>query len=415
MKLNFPKQMSKARKMVVLAALLAPVAATAAPPAPTFGLSVARTKIGDSFGDTLYGGGQHGLARVGSQLYVTYTVPEGPGIVAVRLGRSLDGGLTWLSSPVVVRNTFISAYWAPISEYGAPLAIGPDPAGAGYYRVHVIYSYWDQVNPSSIYYTYATLNSATGSLGAFSSPVAISGQACAGSGEIGIAADGTGGVHVAYVGTADGCSGTASGILYSHSTDYGASFAEAGVLVAPNGRFPALAADAAGDVFLAYAMNTSSGAYVARRPAGAPAFGAPVLATSTGGAEVSIACADGNRVYLAWVYDSQVMQTTYHLASSTNGGATWSIANGPPVGNCLFAPSVALGATGGIGIAWTDYCTSQGGFVRSTDGGSSWSTPAVISSAYEVGGLLFDDAGKASIAFVGAGWAGEAVYFTKEK
>jgi len=401
---------SNAWNAAVLAALLAPVAAEAGkpapPPAPTFGLSVAQTKVGDSFGDTLYGGGGHNMARVGTQLYVAYTVRDGPDgsyPVTVRLGRSPDGGLTWLSSLVVVHTT-------GIAEYGAALAIGPDPAGAGRYRIHVVYEWSSYPVADSLFYTSATLDASTGNIGAFSSPVVISGAAYGGfSGEIAVAADGVGGVHAAYVATADGYGGTASGIVYSHSADYGASFAESGLLVAPNGRFPSFAADAAGDVFLAY--DSGAGSYVAKRAAGASAFASPVLATSTGGEDITIACLDGDHVYLGWVWDSQAPQTTYHLARSTNGGATWSTTNGPSIGNCLFAPSVAVSA-GAVGIAWTDYCSFRGGFARSTDGGSSWSTPAVIPSMPWAANLLLDDAAKANIAFVGMT---DAVYFTKEK
>ncbi len=407
--------MQALRRTLMAVVVLAPALASAGKPGgggttgPAFvtAFTTARPKIADPVGDNaLYGGGQHAMQLAGNQLVVAFPDYQDDG-QSVWVARSLDGGATWLPAAR-------AGFGSGISSTGAPLAIGPDPAGAGKYRVHVIWMARPvNTTAASIYYAYATLDPSLGknALGYFSYPVNVTGGAIASSyGELTVAADGMGGVHIAAGGWVDG----APGVMYSRSADYGATFVETGVLVAPGAGRPALAATATGEAFLAYEL--SPGSYVARRAQGAAAFDAPVLVTPTGRAEISLAAADANRLYLAWVYDEAPLYSSrYHVARSTDGGQSWAIFHSATAGLSLFGPSIAVSATGTVGVAFSDYGTDIGTYVRSTDGGVTWSGPATIAPMTWGATLLFDAAGKANLAFVESANGGGAIYFAKEK
>lgn len=363
------------------------------------GLTTSRAKIADPVTqNALYGGGQHSMQVAGTQLVAAF--PDFAG-QSVWIARSLDGGATWLPSQLAVRAQPV------IRGVGSPLAIGPDPAAAGRYRVHVVFDGADAAGASVVLHAYATLDPALGAagLGGFSQPVPVG--STGGGGEIAIAADARGGVHV--VSTAGG------GVVYGRSADYGTSFVETNTLVTQYGAVPAIAATATGDVFVAF--GDSAGAYVARRTFGAPAFDSPVLAAAANG-ELSLAAADSSRLYLSFVGGG-----TFHVARSVDGGQHWTTSDGPrlmcgtaPCGG-LYGSSVAVSATGAVGVATADYGPDLGFYARSTDGGASWGAATTIAGVSWGTTLTFDAAGKANLAFVHTpeGETASAAYFTKEK
>jgi hypothetical protein len=82
-------------------------------------------------------------------------------------------------------------------------------------------------------------------------------------------------------------------------------------------------------------------------------------------------------VYTAW--DDGVRM---RFGRTTDRGATWRGAGNDPVGTILavdsFAPALAVGDDGTVFITWV--AGSQVKFVKSTDGGDSFSAPAVLAS-----------------------------------
>jgi hypothetical protein len=83
------------------------------------------------------------------------------------------------------------------------------------------------------------------------------------------------------------------------------------------------------------------------------------------------------RVYIAWDKGSELA-----FARTTNRGATWTGVGTQPVGASLafdsFAPSIAVGDDGSVNIFWIAGGTIK--FVRSTDGGQSFSAPGIVAS-----------------------------------
>jgi hypothetical protein len=82
-------------------------------------------------------------------------------------------------------------------------------------------------------------------------------------------------------------------------------------------------------------------------------------------------------VYIAWDKGPELA-----FARTTNRGATWTGAGTQPVGASLafdsFAPSIAVGDDGSVNIFWIAVDTIK--FVRSTDGGNTFSAPQVVAS-----------------------------------
>ncbi len=82
-------------------------------------------------------------------------------------------------------------------------------------------------------------------------------------------------------------------------------------------------------------------------------------------------------VYIAWDNGSQLA-----FARTTNRGTSWTGAGAQPVGASLasgsFSPSIAVGDDGAVNIFWIS--GSAINFVRSTDGGGSFSAPQTVAS-----------------------------------
>jgi hypothetical protein len=86
-------------------------------------------------------------------------------------------------------------------------------------------------------------------------------------------------------------------------------------------------------------------------------------------------------VYGAWD-DGTPTQAALRFARTTDQGASWRGAGGDPVGTALsndsFSPELAVAADGTVYIVWTNGIDMK--FVKSTDGGETFSNPAVVAS-----------------------------------
>ncbi len=184
--------------------------------------------------------------------------------------------------------------------------------------------------------------------GTFSSPLNLSNNPGGSANGAQVGVDSTGNIYVAWF---DGSSGT-PGIFFRRSTDGGATFSSAMSQPATQGAL--MAVDPAGKIYLAWTANDSSG--IARLV----------------------------------------------FSRSLDGGATFSnpltISN-PSV--TAIPGATALDASGNINVAWTEAAPPQGPdtiyFSRSTDGGTTFSSPSQVTNSsgpmFRVAGLAVDASG----------------------
>jgi len=390
--------------VLLLAAVALPALAKppAPPPAPTFGVSGPWTKIADAGwgNDPTYGDG-HNIVASGNEIYVAFSSDDTywSTDLYIWVARSLDGGVTWEHNALVAHS--------PTVEWnGAGLAIGPDPTNPGGRRLHVV---WGDIAPGSdgnanIMYSYAPLDP---QLGAFSAPVALNGAIQAAAYSRNIAADPLGGVHVVFGGW-DPTTYT-GGNYYSRSADGGTTFAEVATYFGTDGNYPAIAADAAGDVFVAHKVYPAVAYY--RRLAGEAAFRGPVIISGIFDDEPNVAAFDANHVYI-----SGSVSGGSGVASTANGGlnpSDWTVHQ--VTTTSAWSPKVACDATGAVGLAWLTTGPVVY-FSRSMNGGATWSTPG---AAFTFRGgddvrdvnLTFDASGKALLDIA----RNSTIAFTKEK
>ena len=137
---------------------------------------------------------------------------------------------------------------------------------------------------------------------------------------------------------------------------------------------PGSATDATGPV-IGIAMYKSSD--------GGRSWGLPTLIHSSGGDDKQWAAGDWNptspyfgRVYVVWDGGNLL------FARTTNQGATWigtgASAAGSSIAPNSFAPSICVARDGTIYVAWISGTTIS--FVKSADGGNSFSAPSVVAS-----------------------------------
>src|SRR6266571_3942527 len=99
----------------------------------TFGITSAKTKIGEGASGWIptYGPGKH-MAVIGSTVHVVHTRDNVFGEVEIVLERSFDDGLTWEAADVIAHS---SAY----RGNGAAMDIAPDPMNNTQKIIHVIW------------------------------------------------------------------------------------------------------------------------------------------------------------------------------------------------------------------------------------------------------------------------------------
>lgn len=373
----------------------------------SFGVTAPKTKVGDGFlyatrsWISTYGPGNSIIVN-GNEVYAAITADNVhyafPGEVEVRFCSSLNRGSSWGRCTAIATGQY--------DGYGASIAIGPDPLNPGQRLLHVV---WGDMS-GGIYYvrgTYAgtTMNS---SVWNWSAPVLINGTVFAEPYTRSIAADGQGGVHIAYSGFR---SDVGPGVYYSKSSDSGISFEETGTLVAtPAGTEPTIAADAAGNVFVAW-----QGLGFSKRLAGSSSFTAPIIIDGGLGASwCSMAVYDMNTICA-----SSENNTSVYISCTRNGGNTrfdWTqniVASGAgDRTNLVFGPGGVLNMIwlGKDGSTWSIY------FSRSSNFGSSWTPPVPVAESpgdYYDAKVAIDDLGKVYILYPEDD--SEIVYFTKEK
>jgi hypothetical protein len=180
--------------------------------------------------------------------------------------------------------------------------------------------------------------------------------------------------------------------------DGGASWAEAAPLALLPGwagtSDPAVAFDNAGaayDIALPFGPGADTpliGIAVYRSPDGGRTWSRPLLIHESNQDDKQGAVGDTNpsspfygNVYAAWD-DGTPTLAALRFARTTDHGATWRGAGNDSVGTALsndsFSPELATAKDGTLYIVWTNGVDMN--FVKSTDGGETFSNPAVVAS-----------------------------------
>lgn len=150
---------------------------------------------------------------------------------------------------------------------------------------------------------------------------------------------------------------------------------------------PTLAWDAAGNVYLvglafAPGANTLIGMAIYQSADGGRTWSAPNLIHQSPGDDKQWAAGDNDsasphfgHVYVVW---DDLNAGTLAFARSVDNGATWTgtagQGAGAALGNNSFAPQVSVAADGSVYVVWV--AGSDIMFVKSTDGGGSFTAPA---------------------------------------
>ncbi len=352
----------------------------------SFGITAPYTKVGGRAAP-LWNPSQTHVAVSGNDVYVAYGETTAAGDNEVLVGHSSDGGLTWDAGTVV-------AHGPGLVPTGA-VAVSADPSAPGAVIVHVVYgAMTDAYGNGSIYYTHLRA-------GAWSAPVLVSYASTAVADSGAVAASPSGHVSIVYA--------ASSMIRRSESGDGGDNFyVQDGIVSGQSGSRPSVALDAADDEFVAWADN--AGIWFARRNYRAFDFGAPVYAgnTNKGGSPVLVSL-DANQLYIAYDWGMALGSYGIALSASTDGGVTFTSRNVTTTQTGHVG--LVVGSTGVLSLAY-----DANGIVlqRSTNGGSSWTSPvavdAALGSEYPSLALV---AGKVVVAYDKS--PGQAVYLTKEK
>jgi hypothetical protein len=285
--------------------------------------------------------------------------------------RSTDGGATF-SAPVKLHAT---------GSYAHQSAFTIDPTG----RIFVVWSGRTIADPSPrIYFAKSTDGGAT-----FSAPVAVNGT----TGYAvfpNVAADRNGNLVVGWF----DLSGTAPVVGWSRSTNAGTSFSTPVPVYDTPVVFtrPGVAIDSKNNAYLAWTQQTSSASVIrlAVSKAGA-AFGSPTTVTDAAALSFApdLAIAPDDGVGLAYyaraVVDGTAQNRRIAFQRSTNGGTSF----GAPVllssaADQAYAPSLAYEASGALDVAWEEFdandVQSDVFLARSTDGGATFSAPVNVSA-----------------------------------
>lgn len=201
-----------------------------------------------------------------------------------------------------------------------------------------------------------------------------------------VAVDSNGTIYVAW----EDDTAAGSNVLLSRSTDGGATFSTPlNLSNASNYSFnPRIAISSSGNVNVVWEYETSANTDImfSRSTNAGVSFSAPIeLSTDPGDSENPQVSSDtSGNIYVVWENDEGNLGVSF--SRSSDGGATFSA---PAVLSTntsgSYSPEIALGPTGNLGIVWEDAAqlTSDISFSYSADHGATFSTP--LSLSYHTG------------------------------
>jgi hypothetical protein len=331
-------------------------------PAPEFGITTDGIKLGNVKVDT-WRNGYHGLIVDGSNIYAVrvgglFSEAE------VVMDKSNDGGLTWLNSTGIARDSGIQGY-------GSGIAINPVTKS-----LHYVWAYGGPTY-NGVYYGNGTITARVN--GSVTNYEADSPS---------IAVDGNGVIHILFTDFVS--------IYYTSSSDSGLTFSEPAAIA--TGLWYSFNADSAGNLYLVY----DNGHYFMKKPAGGAWSISYSACPSCSRSDPSMAVYDTNRIYFA--------TPDGLIAATSDGGQTWTIYD---------APNVATGGLGSLAVSsdgLLNYTWEQAGsvyFARTTKSNdlSSWGQTVLALAGGTLPNIAVDSAGKAHIMAT----KGNVAVFTREK
>jgi len=174
-------------------------------------------------------------------------------------------------------------------------------------------------------------------------------------------------------------------ILYSRSSDSGTNFTQGLAISGPGeAQVPAIAVDQEGVIYVAWEGETAKNRaiFFSRSTNGGASFEPPAnLSESAGDSKLPTIAAHGRgEVYVAW-QDSTGPGRQILFRRSSDGGKSFDSARPPaPQAVGTRAPAIGVEASGAVIVVWQGTVKGSSGivFVRSTDGGRTFSAPRLL-------------------------------------
>lgn len=200
-----------------------------------------------------------------------------------------------------------------------------------------------------------------------------------------VATDSNGTIYIAW----EDDTATNSNILFSRSTDGGATFSTPmNISNAAGYSFnPRIAISGAGEVNIAWQLQSpnSTDIMFSRSTNAGVGFSAPIDLSNPSSESIDsespqVASDTAGNIYVVWENDS--LQLGIFLSRSTNGGATFSAPNVISTNaSGSYSPQIAVGSSGNLGVAWEDDVqgASDISFSYSSDHGATFSIPQSLS------------------------------------
>jgi hypothetical protein len=215
-----------------------------------------------------------------------------------------------------------------------------------------------------------------------------------------VAVDGSGTIHIVFV-------GPYFQLYYTSSSDSGLTFTEPSAIPGAVGDWFAFTADSSGNLYLAYDIAH----YFMKKPAGG-SWSSPYLVNSgPWGADPSMAVYDSNRIYIA---------VGGMIAATSDGGQTWTIYTTPGSGS--YESSIAVDSNGILNFAWQGVSPDNNVYFSRTDRShdpSRWGQAVIALPGAALPNIAVNSAGKAyimaRIAYVEDSIYRDIAVFTKEK
>src|SRR5882762_3275508 len=333
---------------------------------------------------------------------------QSPGYNAVFFSRSTDGGATFStpqnlsnspagsSSPhiamdsggninvVWVDNTpsnyqiFFSGSIDRGATFSTPMNISNDPRGADYPymtvdsddNINVAWVVSPRVVPSIIFFSRSSDGGVT-----FSAPIALSTKFSFGPQ---VAVDSAGNINIVWV---DGFNNF--DVAFSRSSDGGATFTAPKVIsshITEAGPDTHMVLDSKGNIYAVWDTQPYGNVYLSRSSDGGATFSDTTLTNNThpsGPKGPQMAIDSSDNINVVWTDSGDIF-----FSRSSDGGATFSTPQNLSNNLGVLGAAIATDPSGNINVFWLDHTPGNWDifFTRSSDGGSTFSTPENLSN-----------------------------------
>lgn len=224
------------------------------------------------------------------------------------------------------------------------------------------------------------------------------------SGNVDLVVDSTGNLNCVFP-DYDGFPADDSQILFSRSTDNGANWTPQSFVMhnSVDSNSPVIAVDDSGNLYCVWS-DESSGNFDIRfkrsQDNGVSWIGSRIVVnTWTVSSDPDIAVDNLGNINVVWSESpiSDIHGDEIYFARSTNQGTSWTYQNISNNMGISWWPAITVDSAGNINVFWFD--TSSGVdevyYIRSIDGGSTWTSPTIVGNAGSTGNpaITADSAG----------------------